>query len=107
PGAEQAFAHGSECGVERAKEGDLGSSISEERFHELQVADSYGVEHQIFLAIVESDAVHMLERSALSGTHVVQDRSSRSRSRRLAVQAKALQRDHPKVVFQQRHGVIG
>ena len=61
PGAQKAFAHGRKRSVEGAEESRVLAGIGEDGLDELQVADGDGVEHQAILALVVSDAVHMLE----------------------------------------------
>ncbi len=63
----------------------------EERLDQLQIADSDRVEHQAVLALVETDAVHVIERAALRGANVMQDCARGRRRSRAVGQAKALQ----------------
>ncbi len=111
PGAQQAFAHGRNRGVDRAEQRDArigaGSRTEEERLDQLQVAHGDGIEHQAGLTLVESDAVDVAESSALGGADVIKNGAGGGRGCRLAGEAEAFERQHSKMVFQQRDGVVG
>ncbi len=107
PGAQQALAHRSHGGVDRAEQRDAGIGAGEERFDEFEVAHRDRVQHQAGLPFVESNAVNMAESSALGGADVIEDRAGGSRGCGLAGQAEAFQRQHSKMIFQQRDGVVG
>ena len=107
PGAQQALAHGGHGGVDRAEQRDAGIGAGEERFDQFQVAHGDRVQHQAGLPLVESDAVHMAQGPALGGANVVEDGARRGCRRGFAGQAKAFQRQHSEMIFQQRDGVVG
>src|SRR5439155_16990362 len=65
------------------------------------------IEHQAILPLVEAYAVHVIERAALGGAHVVEDRSGCRGCRRLSRQAKAFERKNAEVVFEERNGMVG
>src|SRR5262249_40657048 len=90
----------------RAEKRDLVAGAGEQRFHQLQVAYRDRVQHQVFLAVIKADAVHVFERSALGGADVVQDGSRRRSRGRLALQPEAFQRDHAQLVLEQRYGIV-
>ncbi len=78
------------------------SRAGKQRLDQFEVADGDRVEHQAVLPFVEADAVDVVERAALGGADVVED-GARGRCRRgLAGQAEAFEREHAKMIFQQR-----
>ena len=59
------------------------------------------------MLLIETDAVHMVQMSALRRANVVEDRARCGRSSRLAREAKTFEREHTKMIFQQRNGMVG
>ena len=49
----------------------------------------------------------MMETSALRGADVIENGAGRRSCSRLSRQAESLKREHTKLIFQQRNGVIG
>ena len=60
PGAQQAFAHRGDGGIEHTKERDLRSGIGKQWLNQLEIAHCYGVEYQTILTVVEPDAVYVM-----------------------------------------------
>ena len=67
PGAQQALAHRGHGRIHATEKRNAGIGSREERFDQLQVAHRNRVEHQAILALVEADAVDMVERAPLGG----------------------------------------
>ncbi len=59
------------------------------------------------MPLVKADAVHVIERAALRGADVMQDRARRCGCCRTVRQTKALQREHAEMVLDLRDGVVG
>src|SRR5207245_6815430 len=72
-----------------------------------EVTHRHGIQHQAVLAFVEADSIHMMETSALRGADVIENGAGRRSCSRLSRQAESLKREHTKLIFQQRNGVIG
>src|SRR5947208_10615328 len=86
---------------------DAGVGSCEQRLDQFKITDGDGVEHQAVLAFVEADSIHMMETSALRGADVIENGAGRRSCSRLSRQAESLKREHTKLIFQQRNGVIG
>src|SRR5215468_11501676 len=107
PGAQQPLTHRRDGRVQRAKECDLRSGIGKERLNQLQIAHRNGVEHQAILAIIEADAIKVMQGSALSIADVVEDRTCRGSGGWTASQPKAFQREHTEMILKERNRVVG
>ena len=106
PGAQQALAHGGSSRVDATEQSDSNISARVQRLDQLEVADSYGIENQAVLALVEADAVHMMQGSALRGANIVENCSSGGCGGRLSRQAEAFKREHTKVILDEWNGVV-
>src|SRR5438105_1054371 len=73
----------------------------------IEITHRHGIQHQAVLAFVEADSIHMMETSALRGADVIENGAGRRSCSRLSRQAESLKREHTKLIFQQRNGVIG
>ena len=62
------------------------------RFDQFEIAHRDRVEHQAVLPLVQADAVDVIERSALRGAHVVENRSCGGCGSGSARQAKSFER---------------
>ena len=107
PGAQQALAHWGKSMVEGAEERHGVAGAGKERLDQLKVADGDSVQNEAVLALVVADAVDVVERSALGLAGVVEDGSGGAGGGVVAGQAEAFQREHAKVIFHQRNGVVG
>src|SRR5208282_660592 len=84
PGTQQALSHRRNGGIEAAEQSYSSVGSGEKRFDQFEVAHRYRIEHQAVLPLVEADAVYVIERAALSGADVVEDRARRGSGRALA-----------------------
>jgi len=93
--------------VDGAEEGDGVSGAGKERLDEFEITDGDGVEDEAVPALVVADAVHMVKRAALSLTDVVEDGSGGAGGGVVVGKAEAFEREHAKVILDQRDGVVG
>src|ERR1035437_10089657 len=107
PGAQQAFAHRGNGAVQTAEQRRIIGGAGEQRLDQLKIAYRDRVQHQAVLPLVEANAVHMIERATLRRANVMQNRSRRSCCRRPVRQSESFQREHAKMVFDLRNGVVG
>src|SRR5271157_943820 len=106
PRPQQALAHRCHRAIETAEQRCTLARAGEQWLDQFQVAHGNGVQYEAVLPLVEADAVHVIERATLRGANVVKYGARRSRRRRTVRQAKALQRQYAKVVFDLRNGVV-
>src|SRR5271157_4757524 len=106
PRPQQALAHRCHRAIETAEQRCTLARAGEQWLDQFQVAHGNGVQYEAVLPLVEADAVHVIERATLRGANVVKYRARRSCRRRTVRQAKALQRQYAKVVFDLRNGVV-
>ena len=107
PRPQQALAHGRDRGIDRAKQRHARIRPGEQRLNQFQIADRDRIEHQAILPLIPADAVHVVERSALRGAHIIENRAGGRRRRGASGQAESLQRQHAEMIFQQRNRMVG
>src|SRR5664280_2854327 len=107
PGPQQAFAHRGYGAVQTAEQRGVVSGAGEQRLDQLKIAHRDRVQHQAVLALVEANAVHMIERATLRRANVMQNGSRRGGCRRPVRQSEPFQREHAKMVFHLRNRVVG
>ena len=106
PGAQKAFAHRGDGAVQAAEQRGIIGGACEQRLDQLKIAYRDRVQHQAVLALVEANAIHMIERATLRSANVDHG-SGRGRRCRPVGQPESFQREHAEMVFDLRNGVVG
>src|SRR5664279_3652455 len=79
PRAQQAFAHRGNGAVQTAEQRGVVCGPGKQWLDQFKIAYRDRVQHQAVLALVEADAIHMVERATLRGANVMQNGSRRGR----------------------------
>ena len=78
--------------IDATKEGDTCVGSGKKRFDQFEIANRDGIEDHAVLALVESDAIYMIQSAPLCRPDVVENRSRRRGGRGLGRQPEAFER---------------